>query len=84
MGLTPPSSSSHGHKRPGPPADRLGLAVLGIAVLSVLYCGLPLLAAALVTTGAAGWLLIHGSLLAVPVTGAAASLLWWRWRRTQC
>lgn len=51
---------------------------LALVALPVLCCGLPLLAIALIATGAGGWLFAHGSLLAVPALGLAVGLLVWR------
>ena len=60
-------------------AEREGwMGTLALVALPVLCCGLPLLAAALVSTGAGAWLVAHGSLLAVPVLGLAVGLFIWR------
>lgn len=45
------------------------IGTLALVALPVICCGLPLLVAALVATGAGAWLLAYGSLLAVPVLG---------------
>lgn len=81
MGLTPAPPERRDGLRP--PGDRSTLAALGITALAVLCCGLPLLAAAVVASGAGSWLAARGSLLALPVLGVAAGLLWWGWRRSR-
>lgn len=57
------------------------LGMLALAALPILCCGLPLLAVALVATGAGAWLAAHGSLLAIPAVVVAAALLVSRQRR---
>lgn len=47
------------------------LVTAALVALPVLCCGLPLLAVALLATGAGAWLLAYGSLLAVPVLAVA-------------
>lgn len=59
------------------------LGTAALVALPALCCGLPLLAAALVASGAGAWLATHGSLLAIPaVVLALALLVWRRARRT--
>ena len=54
------------------------LGTAALVALPVLCCGVPLLVAALVATGAGAWLAGHGSLLAIPAVVLAAALLVWR------
>ncbi len=49
-----------------------------LVVLPVLCCGLPLLVAALVATGAGTWLAAHGYMVAAPVLGLATAFLVWK------
>jgi hypothetical protein len=58
-------------------ARQAGVSVVSV---SIVCCGLPLLLAGLVATGAGAWLLTRGSLLAVALLVAAAGLVSWRWR----
>ncbi len=56
------------------PGEMSWLGTLALVALPVLCCGLPLLALALVATGAGAWLAAHGSLLAIPAVVLAAGL----------
>lgn len=56
--------------------------LVALAAAGAVCCALPLVATALFTTGAAGWLLARGSLLAIPVMALAVGLWWWRFRRS--
>jgi len=51
---------------------------VALVALPVICCGLPLLVAGLVATGAGAWLATNGSLLAIPAVVLAAGLLWVR------
>lgn len=55
----------------------------GLAAVAVACCGLPLLIAAVTGVGVGGWLLAHGSLIAVPVLATSAGLFWSRSRRSR-
>ncbi len=57
------------------------LGVIGLAAIAAACCALPLGVAILAGAGLGGWLLGHGSLLAVPAVAASAGLLWWRSRQ---
>ena len=63
------------------PARADSLAVIGLAAIAAACCGLPLVAAALAGVGAGTWLLVHGSVVAIPVLAASGTLVWWRWGR---
>ena len=58
--------------------------MVALAALPILCCGLSLLLTALVATGGAGWLIVHDSLLGLPLLTLAAGLWWWRSRRSRC
>lgn len=55
-----------------------------LLALPAICCGLPLLVGALVASGAAGWLSLHGYLAGGAVAGTAAILLWWGRRPRRC
>ena len=58
------------------PAGGIGwLGTLALVAVPVVCCGLPLLVAALIATGAGAWLAVHGYLLAIPSVALAAALL---------
>lgn len=48
---------------------------VALVALPVICCGLPLLVAGLLATGAGAWLATNGSLLAIPAVVLAAALL---------
>lgn len=58
------------------PAGGIGwLGTLALVAVPVVCCGLPLLVAGLIATGAGAWLAVHGYLLAIPAVALAAGLL---------
>lgn len=57
------------------------LSPLVLAALAVLCCGVPLVAAAVLATGAGVWLPAHGWLLSIPVIVLAVALLATRYFR---
>ena len=63
------------------PARADPLAVIGLAAITAACCGLPFVAAALAGAGAGAWLIVHGSVVAVPVLAVSAAVFWWRWGR---
>lgn len=63
------------------PARAESLSVIGLAAIAGACCGLPFIAAALAGAGAGTWLMVHGSVVALPVLAASAVAVWWRWRR---
>ena len=63
------------------PARPDSLAVIGLAAITAACCGLPFVAAALAGAGAGTWLIVHGSVVAVPVVAASADMVWLRWGR---
>ncbi len=63
------------------PARADSLAVVGVAAIAAACCGLPFVAAALVGAGAGTWLIVHGSVVAIPVLAASALMIWGRWGR---
>ena len=63
------------------PARADSLAVIGLAAIAAACCALPIVAAALAGAGAGTWLIVHGSVAAIPVLAASAAMVWWRWGR---
>jgi hypothetical protein len=61
------------------PARADSRAVIGLAAIAGTCCGLPFVAAALAGAGAGTWLVVHGSVVAIPVLAASAAIVWWRW-----
>ena len=61
------------------PARADSLAVIGLAAIAAACCGLPFVAAAVAGAGAGTWLIVHGSVVAIPVVAASAAVIWWRW-----
>ena len=72
------ASAHQAESHPGTAEHEGWLGTLALVALPALCCGVPLLAAALVASGAGAWLAAHGSLLAIPAVVLAAALLVWR------
>ncbi len=66
------------------PAGSSVVGMVALAALPIICCGLPLVVTARVPTGGAGWLIVHGSLLGLPLLNPAAGPWWWRSRGGRC
>ena len=84
MDLSGPARRDRSAEYPSSTDRSAMVAMLALAALPILCCGLPLLFAALVAAGGAVWLLVHGFLIGFPLLTLAAGLWWWRSRRSRC